>query len=239
MEFKLPVLAEFWLRKASMLANTKDEEAGILFQKIRAHRLFDPITKDMPVTVDFSMYGRAIFAIKDIKAGERIFADAPIVMAPYKTDDKKTTPVGCSHCGTSLMTARDYFQGKMDEMDSTAKEVVQNNWPTLNPVVCQECKLFTYCSTICKNTAWDRHHELLCPARSEATKTLYEIDQNNGWGTDQDGTWKELWQGHYSIYILAKIWATIAADVKLWMNQDEANEPEMIHWAKAKAPFRK
>jgi hypothetical protein len=28
-------------------------------------------------------------------------------------------------------------------------------------------------------------------------------------------------------------------DVKLWMKQDNSDVPEMIHWAKAKAPFRK
>ncbi|XP_063441122.1 uncharacterized protein LOC134721815 [Mytilus trossulus] len=239
MEFKLPVLAEFWLRKASELAKSKDEETAICFQKVRAHRLYDPLTKDMPVTVDFTMYGKAVFAVKDIKAGDIVFSDAPIVTTPYVADDKKQVVKGCNHCGTSLMTARDYFKEKLDNMDATAKEVVENNWPVTKPVVCSECKLVTYCSNICKNTAWERHHELLCPSRSKATKKLYDIDQNKGWGTDVDGTWKELWSGHFSAYILAKIWANIAADVKLWMKQDGKDVPEMMHWAKAKAPFRK
>lgn len=239
MEFKLPVMAEFWLRKAYQLANSKDEEAAILFQKVRVQRLYGPLTKDMPITVDFTMNGRSIFAIKDIKKGDKVFSDGPIVMAPYVADEKKQNVKGCNHCAASLMTPRDYFQDNLDKMASEAKTVVENNWPVVKPVVCDKCKLVTYCSNICRNTAWERHHELLCPTRSKATKTLFEIDQNNGWGKDEDGTWKELWLGHYSIYILAKIWAIIAGDVKLWMKQDNSDVPETIHWAKAKAPFRK
>jgi hypothetical protein len=30
-------MAEFWLRKACQLANSKDEEAAILFQKVRVY----------------------------------------------------------------------------------------------------------------------------------------------------------------------------------------------------------
>jgi hypothetical protein len=47
LEFKLPVMAEFWLRKACQLANSKDEEAAILFQKVRVQRLYGPLTQEV------------------------------------------------------------------------------------------------------------------------------------------------------------------------------------------------
>ncbi|CAG5133628.1 unnamed protein product, partial [Candidula unifasciata] len=62
MELWLPVLAEFWLRKATQLSGGKDEEAAFLFQKVRVRRLYDPLTQDQPVKVDFTKFGRAIFA---------------------------------------------------------------------------------------------------------------------------------------------------------------------------------
>lgn len=62
MELWLPVLAEFWFRKATQLSGGKDEEAAFLFQKVRVRRLYDPLTQDQPVMVDFTKFGRAIFA---------------------------------------------------------------------------------------------------------------------------------------------------------------------------------
>lgn len=65
--------AEFWLRKATLVSGKQDKEANILFQKVRVKRLFDPLTKDFPIAVDFLQYGRALIAKRDIKAGEVLF----------------------------------------------------------------------------------------------------------------------------------------------------------------------
>ena len=62
MELWLPVLAEFWLRKATQLSAGKDEEAAQLFQRVRVKRLYDPLTEDQPVSVEFTDFGRAVFA---------------------------------------------------------------------------------------------------------------------------------------------------------------------------------
>jgi NAD(P)H-flavin reductase len=50
------------------------------------------------------MNGRSIFAIKDIKKGDKVFSDGPIVMAPYVADEKKKNVKGCNHCAASLMS---------------------------------------------------------------------------------------------------------------------------------------
>ena len=65
MELWLPVLAEFWFRKATQLSGEKDEEAAQLFQKVRVKRLYDPLTEDQPVFVEFTEYGRAVFAQRE------------------------------------------------------------------------------------------------------------------------------------------------------------------------------
>lgn len=44
----------------------KDEEAGVLFQKVRVKRLYDPMTEDQPVKVEFTQFGRAVYAKGEI-----------------------------------------------------------------------------------------------------------------------------------------------------------------------------
>lgn len=66
----LPVTAEFWLRKATLMSGGNSQEVGMLFQKVRVKRLYDPLTESFPVAVDFTQYGRAVVATEDVKAGE-------------------------------------------------------------------------------------------------------------------------------------------------------------------------
>ena len=61
-ELWMPVLAEFWLRKATQLSDGKDEEAQILFQEVRCKREYDPLINDHPIEVKFTQFGRAVYA---------------------------------------------------------------------------------------------------------------------------------------------------------------------------------
>lgn len=76
MRFDLLVLAEFWFRKATQMTTGKDDEPKILFQKCRVIRLYGPLTTDCPIKVDFTEYGRAIYATEDIPEGETVFEDS-------------------------------------------------------------------------------------------------------------------------------------------------------------------
>ena len=63
-------MAEFWLRKATTLApGGKDVDAATLFQKVRVKRTYGPLTQDYAVKVDFTEYGRAVFATDQLEEG--------------------------------------------------------------------------------------------------------------------------------------------------------------------------
>ena len=63
-------MAEFWFRKATTLApGGKDIEAATLFQKVRVKRTYGPLTEDYAVNVEFTEYGRAVFATDIFEEG--------------------------------------------------------------------------------------------------------------------------------------------------------------------------
>jgi hypothetical protein len=69
-------MAEFWFRKATALIpekeRKKDLEAPTLFQKVRVKRIYGPLTVDYPVKVDFTDYGRAVYATDTLEPGKLI-----------------------------------------------------------------------------------------------------------------------------------------------------------------------
>ena len=73
-ELWLPVNAEFWFRKATQLSEGKDEEAALLFQKVRVKREYDPLIGDHPITVEFTQFGRAVHA-----KGELLYLHSKII----------------------------------------------------------------------------------------------------------------------------------------------------------------
>lgn len=235
----LPIAAEFWLRKAYTLSGKKDEEAAVIFQKVRTSRIYSPLTVDFPVIVDFSGYGRGIYAKRDIQEGEIIFEDSPAVMGRVLEKDRDKVIPACDYCSTSLLTAAEYFGEKLDTFDDGVKDLIQRHWPDVTPVCCDECNLVTYCTDTCKEKAWDEYHQIICPARCNATKALHEIADSYGYGYDDKGDKVNLWLGSFSPVILARMWAQIVVAAKRLMKQDGSTVPTVEHWARAKVPFRK
>ncbi|XP_076470166.1 protein-lysine N-methyltransferase SMYD4-like [Babylonia areolata] len=234
----LPVLAEFWLRKATVTSGKKDVEAAILFQKIRVKRLYDPLTKDFPVMVDFTQYGRAIVATEDVKADEVLLKDLSLVHA--QTLPSLHVPA-CCQCTASLITARDYFGDEYEVLGERARKVVDRHWPDMTPVWCPRCRREMYCSELCRDTAWDQYHRVLCPSVNLAASKLYDLRDNNGYGENAQGKRVELWGGHYSPFVLAKVWAAILCHVDRLMEEagNKGGEPTVEQWATAKAPYRR
>ena len=105
-DLELPVTAEIWLRRATQLSQRKDLEAATLFQKIRVHRLYDPLTKGSKVRIDFTEYGRAVIAKEDVKAGDIIITDRASVFCQLL---QNMDVLACQNCAKSLMSAQDYF----------------------------------------------------------------------------------------------------------------------------------
>ena len=52
-----------------MAPGGKDIEAATLFQKIRVKRIYGPLTAEYPVRVDFTEYGRTVFATDNLQPG--------------------------------------------------------------------------------------------------------------------------------------------------------------------------
>lgn len=237
-QIELPVSAEFWFRKSSKLSQMKDEEAMFWFQKVRVRRLYDPLTVDFGIHVDFTEYGRAVFAKESAKAGDVLFSDSPIVLGRI-FDKHKTFINACEHCAKSLLSPRDYFKEKLDVFDMQLKALIAAYWPKTDPYLCQACKRVTYCSEKCRSEAWDFYHELICPARSEYTKQLYDIADNLGFVYNENGGRDEIWDGHFSPVILGRIWGSIASMAIRLMKESGHDKPTIEHWATAKSPYRK
>ncbi|XP_021368913.1 uncharacterized protein LOC110460368 [Mizuhopecten yessoensis] len=234
-----PIAAEFWLRKAYTLSEKKDQEAAIIFQKVRTSRIYSPMTTDFPVTVDFSGYGRGIYAKRDIPEGEVIFEDSPAVFGRVMEKDVEEMIPACDYCSQSLLTARRYFGAKLDTFDTSVQELIERQWPDVTPVMCDKCNIVTFCTDTCKERAWEEYHQLICPARCAATKTLYEVADNYGYGYNEKGEKVNLWLASFSPIILARMWAQIVTEAKRLVKKDGCTQPTIEHWAKAKAPFRK
>ncbi|BFZ13306.1 hypothetical protein BsWGS_16347 [Bradybaena similaris] len=236
MELWLPVLAEFWFRKATQLSGGKDEEAAFLFQKVRVRRLYDPLTQDQPVMVDFTKFGRAIFAKEHIAKGDTVLTDIPMVMAQSMTS--RHVPA-CFNCAASMLTPEIYFRHTYFSMGEELKQLIEEYWCDVKGLSCPHCGKEKYCNKACMNEAWDSYHRVICPHFNPAAGQLYALIENNGFGNNKDGEWTELWGGHYSPMILAKIWATIVSQVRSQMEADGSTAPTLEHWARAKAPFRR
>lgn len=239
-KFELPVMAEFWFRKATSLVPEKDREkdleAATLFQQLRVKRIYGPLTMDYAVKVDFTEYGRAVFATEDLEAGENAFDDFPVVTGQLL--NCLDLP-GCDHCGCSLITAQQYFGKTWDNIPSELRSFTERHWPDVTPFWCESCRREKYCSATCRTEAWNRYHQIICPSVNSASNELYDLIPTKGQIKTEKGGIKDIWAGPYSPIILVKIWGMIIAEAKRQMREKGLTEPNVEVWARAKMPFRK
>ena len=139
----------------------------------------------------------------------------------------------------SLITAKHFFGAKYDTMAEELRSFAEEHWPDVGGVKCKKCDKELYCSTKCKNEAWKRYHQIICPSVNPAAEELYELINNRGRIQDEKGQWRDVWVAQYSPMILAKIWASIIAEAKRLMAQRGVEKPDTEIWAYAKMPFRK
>lgn len=232
----LLVTAEFWFRKATVLSRGQDTTAAQLFQQCRVKRLYGPLCKAYPVRVDFTEYGKAVFATEDIEAGQVAFQDSAAVHAQLL--DSFNVPA-CENCGASLMRPRDYFGNKMDGFDESLKNLIHTHWPEQCPVSCDNCSREKYCSDDCKKAAWMSYHWVICPSLNSAADKIFDICENSGNFFNDKGAKVEVWKGHFSPMTLVKLWATVVSKAAQLMEEEGLDEPNKEHWVKAKMPFRK
>ncbi|WAR13605.1 SMYD5-like protein [Mya arenaria] len=188
----LPVLAEFWLRKATAMvpeANRHtDLDSATLFQQVRVKRIYGPLTKECPVKVAFTDYGRALLSCIHLPA--------------------------CANCGASLITAKDFFGAKYNTLPPELRAFADEHWPNVKGFPCRKCDKEIYCTVSCREEAWSRYHQIVCPSVNPAGNDLYDLIKNKGQGQSEKGKWQDLWVGQYSPIVLVKIWAMIVAEAK-------------------------
>lgn len=167
-----------------------------------------------------------------------MFTEKPLIMGQVMDKDNNFA-LSCDNCAASILTAEDYFGSTLETMEPDLKELIRESWPDIPTVACDKCQKVKYCSEDCRRQAWVSQHELICPARSEATKKLHEISQNLGHGVAEDGVLKNLWDAHFSPLFLARVWSSIISAAKHMMKESDGSVPTAEQWAKARSPFRK
>ncbi|XP_053258103.1 histone-lysine N-trimethyltransferase SMYD5 [Podarcis raffonei] len=171
--------------------------------------------------------GKGLFATRNIKKGETIFVEKPVVSAQFLWNALYKYRA-CDHCLRALETAEENAQrllGKPQalphpEQCSIRKELHQH---------CPACQV-AYCSAECRQLAWEQYHQVLClgPSRQDPNHPLSKLQE----------AWRNI---HYppetsSIMLMARMVATVkqAKDKDWWIKlfaqfcSKTANEEEEI-----------
>ncbi|NXD34847.1 SMYD5 protein, partial [Copsychus sechellarum] len=175
-----------------------------------------------------SAKGKGLFATKNIRKGETVFVERPVVSSQFLWNALYNYRA-CDHCLRALETAEENAQRLLGqsslvlphpEQCSTRKELHQQ---------CPRCQV-TYCSAECRQAALEQYHQVLClgPARDDPTHPLNKLQE----------AWRNM---HYppetsSIMLMARMVATIkqAKDKEWWIKvfsqfcSKTANEEEEI-----------
>jgi hypothetical protein len=57
---------------------------------------------------------------------------------------------------------------------------MSSGYDTDLPVFCPDCETFPYCSTKCRQLAWNDHHRILCPKANSRALSFYQHAQTEG-----------------------------------------------------------
>uniref|UniRef100_A0A8C5TC50 Protein-lysine N-trimethyltransferase SMYD5 n=1 Tax=Malurus cyaneus samueli TaxID=2593467 RepID=A0A8C5TC50_9PASS len=175
-----------------------------------------------------SAKGKGLFATKNIRRGETVFVERPVVSSQFLWNALYNYRA-CDHCLRALETAEENAQrllGKSSlvlphpEQCSIRKDLHQQ---------CPRCQV-TYCSAECRQAALEQYHQVLClgQSRDDPTHPLNKLQE----------AWRNM---HYppetsSIMLMARMVATIkqAKDKEWWIKafsqfcSKTANEEEEI-----------
>ncbi|XP_021369974.1 uncharacterized protein LOC110461029 [Mizuhopecten yessoensis] len=236
-ELELPVSAEMWLRQAAKVGGKRAEHASMLFQDIRSRRLYKNLTTDKNVEVRFTAKGRALFAKEDIAKDKLIFDDRPILLA--QTNDSSDIRA-CSTCAKTLQTAEEYFGRESFDKNPALKKITETHWPKYDVISCLHCDQEFYCSNLCRESAWEQHHQILCTSVNESVKKLYDVcEQYKKLMESNQRVLEGVWNAAFSPMLLARLWATIVCEAKRQAKTRGASVPEDRDWIRAKLPFRR
>ncbi|XP_069140242.1 histone-lysine N-trimethyltransferase SMYD5-like [Argopecten irradians] len=174
--------------------------------------------------------GKGLFAVKDIKKGDVLFEERPIVSSQFLWNElyKYTA---CEYCLKSLETAEQQCQRLTENPVFTLPFPECCEAKVDKYVVCPQCQV-VYCCEECRTAAWTEYHRTLCmgPSRQDGDHPLARLCE----------AWRNT---HYppetsSIMLLAKMIAMVKqSDDKLsvismfsqFVNLPVNKEEEMAH----------
>lgn len=145
--------------------------------------------------------GKGLFALKQIKKGDIIFEENPLVCCQFSWN-KAYKYKACDHCLRPLETAQEnacrltgdpYLSLPYSECCTTDKSTI---------VTCPMCAE-EYCSPSCKQIAFQQYHQTICPMSTDKSGT-HPLEQ-------LDEAWKHM---HYppetnSIFLIVRLLARI------------------------------
>lgn len=206
-----------------------------MFQKVRAKRLYAPLTQDMPVEITFTYQGRAVRATKAVKKGEVIFADKPMLLA--QTLPTLKFPC-CANCVKSLIRPEDVFTPEELQKSSLSK-AVKKYWPIRERFPCA-CGYEVYCSEKCQQQAWETSHRLICAERNPEVHKLHDVCASFGTLTPSNcSAFAGWWSASFSPVLMAKLWAQIICGAVKVAKDNGRSSPSAKDWALARAPYRR
>lgn len=132
--------------------------------------------------------GRGLIAERDVKIGETVVVDIPLVAARYAPPVDTPETVCCAHCFRSLLhfnAVRDLYGNqlppeKIPKLKRFWKHY-KHTWranltPTsIKEVACPHGCGETYCSSQCLQSAEAEYHSLLCKGRNPRAKELFDF----------------------------------------------------------------
>ena len=109
--------------------------------------------------------GRALFTSRSLPPSTPLLRDQPIALLHFQRSARHS--LCCSLCARyvgSLSTQLHRLSQHPDDAVLTSLPGIDADDHALTPLIpCPNGCPAAYCSTQCQTTAWDRHHQLLCP----------------------------------------------------------------------------
>ncbi|XP_075040255.1 protein-lysine N-trimethyltransferase SMYD5 [Mixophyes fleayi] len=174
--------------------------------------------------------GKGLFATRNIRKGETIFQEKPLVSSQFQWNALYRYRA-CDHCLRSLETAKENAQRLSGNVH------VALPYPELCTIQnglhqqCPQCQV-SYCSADCLKAAKEQYHQVLClgSSRDNPAHPLNKLEE----------AWRNI---HYppetaSIMLMARMVATVkqAKDKDLWLqlfshfcNKTANEEEEIVH----------
>lgn len=174
--------------KAYEVSQHANEMALLVFQEVRAKRLFGKKLEKFPVNVQIDKISfRGLYAAMDIEeSGIKLLEDTPQVFC-QKLDSKLKGQSACDGCGRDLLTSADFLSVYVDaenddDIPEDLRTQIEAKWPRILLTPCPHCNEVFYCDQDCQENAFIKHHRLLCkmlnaniiPLLDETEKKLKE-----------------------------------------------------------------